>query len=146
MLASKVRPQKMMFSTGSATENLADWQASMILKAMSDEFSRRILSCVVSGGKCVQEISAETNIPLSTTYRRIDELRERCLVIRERIVLTGTGRRYSIYRSAFSGVRLGLELSCFRTKKRQGDDAIDVSYWMWGISGNEPRKSPEDIL
>jgi DNA-binding Lrp family transcriptional regulator len=83
--------------------------AGAILEAMSNEVSRKILTSTIQKGKPVEEISAESNIPPSTTYRRVQELTDMGLMVVERIVISEAGKRYSIFRSAFSGVLAMLE-------------------------------------
>lgn len=85
-----------------------------ILDAMSDEISRMILNSTAARGGSVEEITHETGIPLSTVYRRIHELEEEGLLLLEEIVLTGNGRRYSLYRSAFSRMTMALGPSGLR--------------------------------
>jgi predicted transcriptional regulator len=81
----------------------------VVAKAMSDEFCRRILSCAVLRGKTVEEISQEQGVPQSTCYRRIGHLVEEGVMVVERMVVSPTGRKYAIYRSAFSLLDVRLE-------------------------------------
>ena len=84
--------------------------ARSILTALADEFSRtnRLLHC--DEGKTVQEISLEQAVPLSTCYRRTSELARNGLLMVERIVVTGEGKRFAVYRSSFKCVQISSNL------------------------------------
>lgn len=73
-----------------------------VLLAMSDIYMRRILAATMTDGKSVDEISREQSIPTSTCYRRVAELLTMRLLRVERTVITGAGKRFEKYRSAFS--------------------------------------------
>ena len=49
-------------------------KALEIVKAFSDEYSRKIILAVISRSLPIEEISAEEHIPISTCYRRVREL------------------------------------------------------------------------
>ena len=49
-------------------------QKNKILEMISDEYCRKILSVTMNEHKSVNEISAETKIPISTVYRRVQML------------------------------------------------------------------------
>jgi DNA-binding Lrp family transcriptional regulator len=78
----------------------------LILEALADDFSERIMRYAVEHARTVEEISSVQNIPLSTCYRRIRELVDAGLVLVERIVITGSGKRYATYRSCFRSFRI----------------------------------------
>ena len=81
----------------------------VIAEAVSDEFSRRIMSSSVARGMTVDEICDEEGIPQSTCYRRIRQLVDEGAMVVERIVLTTSGKRYAVYRSTFSRLDVKLE-------------------------------------
>jgi hypothetical protein len=74
----------------------------LILSALGDEFSRRILASAIAVGKTVQEISTEQSISLSTCYDKVGQLVDDGMMILERRVVTMTGKRYGVYRTSFS--------------------------------------------
>jgi predicted transcriptional regulator len=104
--------------------------AGAILQAMSDDVSRKILSSTIAKGKAVEEISAESNIPASTTYRRVQELSELGLMVVERIVISQSGKRYSIFRSAFRGVLAELASGELHVEVTLNEDVADRFYRM----------------
>lgn len=101
-----------------------------ILAAMSDDVSRKILSSTIAKGKPVEEISAESNIPPSTAYRRVQELSELGLMLVERILISESGKRYSIFRSAFRGVVAELESGQLHVEVTLNEDVADRFYRM----------------
>lgn len=85
--------------------------ATKAAKAISDEFSRRILASIVAEGKTIQEISREQGIPTSTCYRRAREMVDEGLLVVERIVITRDGKKYAVYRSAFKTIEIASDLT-----------------------------------
>lgn len=85
--------------------------AENLIAALSDEFSRRILISTIAEGKTVQDISLEQAIPLSTCYRRARELVNQGLAVVERIVVTGDGKRYAVYRSSFRSMEVASDFT-----------------------------------
>jgi predicted transcriptional regulator len=81
----------------------------VMAEAISDEFSRLMLSTSVLQGKTVDEICEEGGIPQSTCYRRMRHLVDEGAMVIERIVVASTGRKYAIYRSTFSRFDVRLE-------------------------------------
>jgi predicted transcriptional regulator len=81
----------------------------VMAEAISDEFSRLMLSTSVLQGKTVDQIREEGGIPQSTCYRRMRHLVDEGAMVIERIVVAPTGRKYAIYRSTFSRFDVKLE-------------------------------------
>ncbi len=82
-----------------------------IAKSLADDFSRRILASATGEAKTIHEISREQGIPLSTSYRRIKQLVNRGVVLVDHIVVTGKGKKYTTYRSAFKSLTIQLDES-----------------------------------
>lgn len=80
--------------------------AKHTVSAISDEISSRILVAAISRAKTAQEISIEQALPLSSCYRRIRELVDNGLLVVERIIINGDGKRYMLYRSSFRTVEM----------------------------------------
>ncbi len=104
--------------------------ARAILEAMSDDVSRVILSSTIAKGKPVEQISEESNIPPSTTYRRVQELSELGLMVVERIVISESGKRYSVFRSAFKGVVAELDSGQLHVEVTLNEDVAERFYRM----------------
>jgi len=75
-------------------------QKKAILRALVDDQSRLILASTMQRPKSVVEITREQAIPVTSTYRKVKELKESGLLRVERIVLTDDGKKYETFRSA----------------------------------------------
>jgi predicted transcriptional regulator len=80
-----------------------------IVRALADEYSRKILLSLVDKAKSVEELSHSLGIPISTAYRRVNEMREIGLLTVEKTVITDDGKKSELYRSAFKGINILLE-------------------------------------
>jgi hypothetical protein len=111
-----------------------------ILSALGDESSRRILTSAISGGKTVEEISAEQNLPLSTCYRRIRHFVDDGLMILERLVVTPAGKRFAIYRTSFSDVTIRFYPGETAVETTPNVEVLDKLRTRW-LSTNYPSQS-----
>lgn len=102
-----------------------------VLVAISDDSSRKIMASTIYAGKTIEEIVAETGVPPSTAYRRIHDLCERGVLVLERVVVTATGRRYSIYRSAFKDVKVDIEAGRLAVAVTPNRDVAEKLYKKW---------------
>ncbi len=73
-------------------------QKKNILEVTSDEYSTKILSVTMKEYKSVNEISAETKIPISTIYRRIRMLEHVKLMMISGII-DENGKKIFLYKS-----------------------------------------------
>ena len=78
-----------------------------ILKALADPENTKIMMCILRDSKSAQTISAETQIPQSTVYRKLDELKEAGLVMTQRFMVN-SGKRVDYLLVTFSEVRLSV--------------------------------------
>ncbi len=79
-----------------------------LITALSDEYSRKILSATLLESKSPEEISREQDIPTSTCYRRIHDL------VSERILRIGkieveNGKKHVFYKSAYKNLTIKLD-------------------------------------
>ena len=74
-----------------------------ILEVMSDKYCRAILENTMDKPKSAMEISAETKIPISTIYRRLQMLHDRKL-----LGISGSisddGKKYFLYKSRVKAI------------------------------------------
>jgi DNA-binding IclR family transcriptional regulator len=84
---------------------------NVVAAALSDEYSRQVLAACVKDAKAVKDISAKTGMPLPTTYRHVNDLVARGLLIVERSAMTEDGKRYELYRSRIKSARLEFDAS-----------------------------------
>ena len=68
------------------------------LEILSDKYCRAILEAIMDTPKSAIEISREKEIPLSTVYRRIQQLHD-SKMIRTSGVITDEGKRLFLYKS-----------------------------------------------
>ena len=75
-----------------------------LLEIVSDRYCRAILESIMDIPKSVIEIMAETKIPMSTTYRRIQMLHDNKLVATSGMI-TNEGKRLFLYKSKIKGIQ-----------------------------------------
>ena len=80
-----------------------------LLRALADDYSRKILLSTVEKAMSVEELSHTFQIPISTAYRRVNEMRETGVLTIEKTILTDDGKKFELYRSSFKGINLQLE-------------------------------------
>ena len=116
------------------------------LRAISDDYTRRIISGTMAEAKSIEEIRHESGIPISTCYRRVHELVNLRLLRIESIVITAAGKKFERFRSVISGATISLlsnELvidvemnpeaaddqlnSMWKSIKRENEDLIPLS-------------------
>jgi len=90
-----------------------------------------MLASTVGGGKTVHEISKEQGVPISTCYRRARELVDEGLLVVERIVVTGDGKRYAVYRSSFKALGTLSDFSRLLISAELNDDVAEKFRSTW---------------
>ena len=80
-----------------------DEKKDSILEVMSDKYCRAILENTMEKPKSAMEISAETKIPISTVYRRLQTLHDNKL-----LGISGSisddGKKYFLYKSKIKAI------------------------------------------
>jgi len=80
-----------------------DSRKDAILEVMSDKYCRAILEIAMEKSKSAMEISAETKIPISTVYRRLQTLHDNKL-----LGISGSisddGKKYFLYKSRVKAI------------------------------------------
>ncbi len=84
-------------------------KAVEVVKALSDEYSRRIVLSIISASLPIEEISREQNIPISTCYRRIHELQHYGIIKAEKTIIQDDGKKFVCYRSSIKNASISLE-------------------------------------
>jgi hypothetical protein len=118
--------------------------ATAMMEAMSDVFSRRILSCTVKKGMSVVEICVEQGIPQSTCYKRIGRLTDVGAMVIEKLVVPATGKKYAVYRSAFSRLDIVWEQGTLSAHVTVNPDAAEKLLNAWLVKlrkGDKPKAS-----
>ena len=106
-----------------------------ILTALADRFSEKIMIRAVDEARTIEEISSSEGIPLSTCYRRIQTLVDEGLVVIERIVVTGSGKRYATYRSCYRSFRISADSHGVVVQAEMNKDAVE-KMWNRRLSNN----------
>ncbi|MEX0861371.1 winged helix-turn-helix domain-containing protein [Nitrosopumilus sp.] len=75
-----------------------------ILEILSDKYCRAILESIMYTPKSAIEITAETQIPMSTVYRRMQSLHDNKLVVTSGMI-TDEGKRLFMYKSKVKGIQ-----------------------------------------
>lgn len=79
-----------------------DEKKELILRTLADKYSRNILEVTMDSPKSAVEISGLTKIPISTVYRRLQELHDKKL-----LSISGSinddGKKFFLYRSKIRG-------------------------------------------
>ncbi len=116
-------------------------RANAVLRAVADEYARKIIASTMSSEKSVEDISDETGIPKSSCYRRVHELLGLRLLRPKKIVITSTGKKYETFRSTRKDAKIGLSST--------GELFVDVTlshaeeklHNLWQLTkGNKPAK------
>jgi predicted transcriptional regulator len=69
-----------------------------LLEILSDKYCRSILESIMHKPKSVIEITSETNIPMSTVYRRVQTLHDSKLLAVSGMI-TSEGKKLFLYKS-----------------------------------------------
>lgn len=91
-----------------ATTISTSLEVQAILETLEDETSREILRLLEDEPMSASELAEKGDIPLSTTYRKLNALSETNLVS-ERIRILRSGRHTSEYTRTFSDVTISIE-------------------------------------
>jgi hypothetical protein len=79
----------------------------VLLRILADKYSRAILDATMGSPKSAIELSAECKIPISTAYRRVQELHDNKL-----LGISGSinddGKKYFLYKSKIKSI-----MACF---------------------------------
>jgi len=75
-----------------------------ILEILSDNYCRIIIESIMYKPKSVMEITIETQIPMSTTYRKIQILHDNKL-LKTSGTITDDGKKLFLYKSRVRGIQ-----------------------------------------
>ena len=75
-----------------------------LLEILSDKYCRMILEVIMYKPKSAIEITAETRIPISTVYRRIQMLHDNKLLFTSGTI-SDEGKKFFLYKSKVKGIQ-----------------------------------------
>jgi DNA-binding Lrp family transcriptional regulator len=108
-----------------------DGKAIEVIKVLSDEYSRKILLCIINNSLPIEEISRLQNIPVSTCYRRIHEMLQFGIIKPDRTIIREDGKKYICYRSAIRNATIQLESGEVRVDVVLNRDPSDKLGVLW---------------
>jgi predicted transcriptional regulator len=83
-------------------------RAEEVVRAISDDYSRRIILSVMSKSEPIEEISREQGIPISTCYRRVHDLLVSGIIKPDKTIIQADGKKYICYKSSFKNATISL--------------------------------------
>lgn len=102
-----------------------------ILGALADEYSRKILTATIDDPMSALELSKRYEIPITTVYRRIEELVEAGLLAAVKSGRTTDGKWYDLYRSLLRRIDVGFEKGEVRIDIMVNEHVADRFTRMW---------------
>lgn len=81
-----------------------DTTKDALLTILSDKYCRSILEAIMDVPKSAMELSAKTNIPISTVYRRIQTLHDSNLLQTSGLI-SEDGKKFFLYKSKIKEIQ-----------------------------------------
>lgn len=100
-----------------------------ILKALSDEYSRAIMTYTIDAPKSVVDIVKDCNIPMTTAYRRVHELEENKILKVTGSIVTDDGKKYFLYQSRLKAIYVVFGLESLDVQIVENEGMGTSSYW-----------------
>jgi len=100
-----------------------------ILKALSDEYSRSIMNFTIEKPKSVVEIVKDCDIPMTTAYRRVNELEESKILKVTGSVVTDDGKKYFLYQNRLKSIYVIFGLEELDVQIVENEGMGTSSYW-----------------
>jgi len=102
-----------------------------ILAAMADQYSRKILTATVVEPVSALDLSKTYQIPITTVYRRIEELVEAGLIAAVKSGRTTDGKWYDLYRSLLRRIDVSFENGEVKIEVVVNEHVADKFTRMW---------------
>jgi len=100
-----------------------------ILKALSDEYSRSIMNFTIEQPKSVVDIVKGCDIPMTTAYRRVNELEESKILKVTGSVVTDDGKKYFLYQNRLKSIYVIFGLEELDVQIVDNDGMGTSAYW-----------------
>jgi predicted transcriptional regulator len=124
-------------------------KALEVVKALSDEYSRKIVLSIISKSMPIEEISKEQHIPISTCYRRIHELQSYGIVKVDKTVIQADGKKYVCYKTSFRNALISLDSGEVKVdvvlNKEDGSDRLH-DMWSAVKETERPKQPPPQFV
>ena len=102
-----------------------------ILAAIADRYSRRILAATMNEPVSALDLCNNCDIPVTTTYRRIEELLQAGLLAGVKYGRTADGKWYEKYRSLLKRINVTFENGDMRVEVMTNDNIADKFTRIW---------------
>jgi predicted transcriptional regulator len=93
----------MSFST-----DFKDHKALLLLREIVETITYRIITSTMDTGKTVPQISRENNLPLSSTYKKINRLYKAGILSIDKVSIEDKGKKVLYYRSRIRAIECSL--------------------------------------
>ena len=80
-----------------------------VIEALADSESRAILFSIIKKGMTASELSEKLKIPLSSVYKKLNDLEELTLIEVEKWLISDKGRKFKIYKSRISKADISIK-------------------------------------
>ncbi len=80
-----------------------------VIEALADTESRTILFSIIKKGRTASELSERYHIPLSSVYKKLNDLEELTLIEIEKWLISDKGRKFKVYRSRISKADISIK-------------------------------------
>lgn len=103
-----------------------------VLQALGDPLSRELLLLLSKSPAPAKDLLRSIEVPQSTLYRRLVELREQGLVDVQRSIITEDGKKMELYRSLLAEVEVRLNGQGLSVRTKRRDLAAERLSDLWG--------------
>lgn len=93
-------------------------------KALADEQASKILACTTGRAKAVADIIRERDIPHTTAYRMVNEMKDAGLLVVERLALSPDGKKYALYRGVFRDITVRFDGKSVETDATPDENVV----------------------
>ena len=80
-----------------------------VIEALADSESRTILFSIIKKGMTASELSEKLKIPLSSVYKKLNDLEELTLIEVEKWLISDKGRKFKMYKSLISKADISIK-------------------------------------
>jgi len=98
---------------------------------MADRYSRRILAATTNDSMSALDLCNKCDIPVTTTYRRIEELLQAGLLAGVKYGRTTDGKWYELYRSLLKRIDVTFENGDMQVEVTKNDHVADKFTRIW---------------
>ncbi len=101
----------------------------IILDALSDDYSRKILNYTIEQPRSVIDIVKALDVPMTTAYRRVNTLTDQKLLKVTGSIVTDDGKKYFLYQSKLKAIYVVFGLEALNVQIIENKDYVNSAYW-----------------